>query len=431
MSIKRLIKYIITEYQETFPRNLIPRQVDIPINLNKIITLIGGRRSGKTFVLFQIINSLLKNRVKKQNILFINFDDERLEGIEPDVIIQAYRELYPEVELSQVYFFFDEVQALKNWEKFVFRLYELYKPKIFLTGSNSRLLAMEVATQLRGRTLVYEIYPLSFGEFLKFKNIPTNFYSPVARSRIKKAFEDFLLFGSFPEIIDFPQDLKIQTLQNYFNTIIYRDIIERYNVENQTALRYFTKRLIANLGKPSSINKIFNELKSQNIKISKNSLYDFSQYLQDVFFAFPVSKAQLSEKKTLQGQKKYYFLDNGLINALTPLFINNYGLLLENIVYLTLRRQGLPVYFWKNSYEIDFMVFPDDNKPILIQVSYDISANSTYEREIKALLMAGKKFNTNRLLLITPDIHKIITDKIKVVDIIELLLSDLSNLLSF
>jgi len=420
---KSALKYIIAEYQEAIIKDLIPRDIEIPLNLNKIITIIGARRSGKTYILHQIINQAIEAGVNKEKILFLNFEDERLEEVEPELILQAYREMYPDWNLSEVWFFFDEIQALNNWHKFLFRLFELNKPKIFVTGSNSKLLSQEIATQLRGRTYTIEINPLSFQEFLKFKSIDTNIYSPSLRPKINNAFDEYLKSGGFPEIVFTPKEFRINLLQNYYKSIFFRDIVERYNIKNIPALKFFIKRLIKNLGKPTSIHKIYNELKSANINVSKQSLYDFLEYCQSVFLCFALPKATLSETKQLTGQSKIYFIDTGLINALTADYLSNSGVLLENIVFNTLRQSGFDLLYFRNSYEVDFIAIKE-GKTYLIQVAYSIAEEETLRREIKALDKAKELFPSALPLIITHDTTKE-TGHVRMLNIVEFLM-DLS-----
>ncbi len=416
------LKFIIAEYQELRPKNLIVRQTDIRVDLNKIITIVGPRRSGKTYILYQLINQLLNKGMQKHKILFLNFEDERLEGVEADQILWAYREMYPDTALEDVAFFFDEIQALKNWHKFVFRLYEQYKPKIFLTGSNSKLLSQEIATQLRGRTLTFEIYPLSFTEFLKFKNIPSEFYSPAVRAKINNAFDESLTFGGFPEVVLIDKDLKINLLQNYFQTIFFKDIIERYQVKNIFALKFFIKRIIRNLGKPTSVHKLYNELKSANIKISKDTLYDFLEYCQSVFLLRSLPKLSLSETKRLTSQNKFFIIDNGLAYALTPDYSTNKGVLLENLVYKELKNRGFDLFYYRNDAEIDFVAIKK-SVVYLIQVAYTLEDKTTLSRELKAFAEAKKFFPQAIPIIITRDQTSFLQD-VKAVNIIDFLVGN-------
>ncbi len=241
MNKKDTLKTIITNFHNRKLKSSYERNIKLPIKTNIIISVIGVRRSGKTYILYETIKKLLKNKVPKKNILYINFEDERikLKQDELDFILQAYQELYPEINLEDCHFFFDEIQNTQGWEKFVRRIFDTISTNIFITGSNSKLLSTDIATELRGRTITYTVYPLSFKEYLNFNNIEPNFYGTEQKNKILLYSKKFLQLGGFPEIVKLPDDLKIKKLQDYFNSIIYKDLIERYDVSNPTVLKFF------------------------------------------------------------------------------------------------------------------------------------------------------------------------------------------------
>ena len=273
--MKKVLKRIIKDFHNRPLPDFKSRQADIPLNLNKIITIVGPRRAGKTYYLFQLITELERQGVARNRILYLNFEDERLElEGRHDLIIEAYLELYPELDLSLSYFFFDEIQELDLWEKFVRRMFDTVTKRIFLTGSNARLLSREIATSLRGRSLSFEIMPLSFKEFLSFKEIDAqDIYSTKNISLIQNAFGEYLLWGGYPEIVGIEEHFKPQVLQEYFNVMLYRDLLERYSIKDVSILKYLMKRLIASFTKEFSVNKLYNELRSRGISISKDRIY--------------------------------------------------------------------------------------------------------------------------------------------------------------
>ena len=246
MKKKQLLKQIIRDFHLSENFDVKPRNIQPPIDTKKIITLIGVRRCGKTSIFYHMINQLIE-KIEKTKILFLNFEDERFElnSDELDLILQAYMELYPSYKLSECYFFFDEIQNIPNWEKFIRRMYDTISKNIFITGSNSKLLSSEIATSLRGRTLNFEIFPLSFKEYLSFKDIEVDFYSSKSLAFIKNAQESFLKNGSFPEILFLEEIYANKTLQEYFNVLLYKDLAERYNITNTVALKFFLKRIIS------------------------------------------------------------------------------------------------------------------------------------------------------------------------------------------
>ena len=405
MKKKDIIKSIIVEFHSNELPLIIERKISLPINSNKIISVVGARRVGKTYLLFKTIKNLIEKNIDKQRCLYFNFEDERLDltRYDLDLILQAYRELYPEIELKKIYIFFDEIQNINGWEKFVRRVYDTVTKNIFITGSNSKLLGDEISTSLRGRTLKYEVSPLSFEEFLKFKNFEFNskidFYNSKKKVLLLKYFEEFLKYGGFPEIPLMEQNLKVKTLQEYFNVLIYRDIIERYKIKDVFVLKYFIKRLAENVSKTFSVNKIYNELKSQGIKIGKNSLYNYIEFMETCFLIKLVKKHYSSILKSEMGEKKIYFVDNGLINAIRAFDSKNFGGLLENLIWRELSLKFEKIIFYKGKKECDFVV--DDTFPI--QVCYDFTDTNTKKRELNGLIECCKYFNFKKGFIITFD----------------------------
>jgi predicted AAA+ superfamily ATPase len=405
MNRKDLFKELIVEFQSSSLPEVIKRDIEIPINTGKIISVIGVRRSGKTFILFQTIKELLKE-IPIEKIIYINFEDERLDIKAKDLglLLEAYKELYPEIELKEVYFFFDEIQNIDGWEKFVRRIYDNYSKNIFITSSNSKLLSKEIATALRGRTIKYEVYPLSFKEFLRFKKInftERDFYSINKRAVLKKFFNEFLMYGGFPEVV-FIEDknIKIKILQEYYEVMLFKDIIERYNIKNIHILKYFIKRIVENISKPLSINNIYNELKSQGYKISKDSLYQYLDILEAVYFTILIKKFSKSILKSELSQKKAYLIDNGLVNALTFAFKENFGTLLENLTAKEFKNREYNIFYFKDKKECDFIIEKEGNF-LPIQVSYTLLDNKTKEREIKGLLEAMNYLNLEKGMILT------------------------------
>jgi hypothetical protein len=379
--------------------------LQIPIDTKKIITLIDVRRCGKTSILYERINSLSKT-VDKTKILFLNFEDERLdlEVDELDLILQSFTELYPEHDLKECYFFFDEIQNINGWEKFIRRVYDTISANIFITGSNSKLLSSEIATSLRGRTLVFEVYPLSFSEYLSFKEIEVDLYSSKSLAYIKNAQETFLKDGGFPETLLLDEQYANQTLQEYFNVLLYKDLAERYSITNTVALKFFLKRIIASSTKQISINKIYNELKSAGIKIGKNTLYDFLDYVQNIYLALTLHRYDKSLVNKELGEKKIYSIDIGLNNAIEFRFSDNTGKALENAVFLELKRNYNSLFYFRDSSsECDFLVNEKSRITQAIQVTYDMSDEATKTREIKGLVNACKEFNLKSAVIITYD----------------------------
>ncbi|NPA40486.1 MAG: ATP-binding protein, partial [Thermodesulfobacteria bacterium] len=362
MQRKEILKTIIREFHTRKLPTLIKRKLSLPFDSGKIITVIGPRRAGKTYLLYQHILTLIEKGVKKEKILYFNFEDERLDFFSQplDLILQAYRELYPGLDLEKCYFFFDEVQNAEGWERFVRRIYDTISKNIFITGSNSKLLSQEIATSLRGRTIKYELFPLNFYEFLKFKNfdfdVNIDFYDSQKKAILINLFKEYLYFGGFPEISFLEEELKIKTLQEYFEVMLYRDIVERYKIKDVFILKYFLKRLAENTGKFLSIHKIYNELKSQGIRVSKDTLYKYLEFAENVYFIELIKKHYRSLVKSELAEKKVYLIDSGMLSSIRHLGYEGKGILLETVIFKELFLFDSEVTCFKEKRECDFIV---------------------------------------------------------------------------
>ena len=410
MQLKETLKSIINGFWLTPVPIGIKRNIELPLNLKKIISVIGARRAGKTYILYDTVNRLTASGVPLKNILFINFEDERLQlkTADLDLILQVWRELHNGEKLINHWFFFDEIQNVTGWEKFVRRIYDTVTKNIFITGSNSAFLAKEIATSLRGRTLPVEVFPFSFDEYLKYFKTGLNYYDELNKAAIINRFNDYLSNGGFPEALPLSETVHSELLRNYYYVMLYKDLIERYRISSPAVLKFFIGKLADNLSKPFSVNKIYNDLRSMGLKLDKNFLYELIVYLENIYLTFNVTRHDFSFISRSRSDKKVYFIDNGLINILTHAFSGNKGKLLENSVYLFLRsRFGVlyenNIFYFKKEAECDFALF-DRGKPVFcIQSSYDISNPDTKKREITGLLAAMKFFGLKKGFIITAE----------------------------
>jgi uncharacterized protein len=400
--MKNVLKTIIADFQTTRLRSSLKRNIELPVDSGTIISVIGVRRSGKTFLLYETIKRIVENDVPKKNILYINFEDERLmlEQDQLDLILQAYQELYPKLDLAKCYFFFDEIQNIRGWEKFIRRVFDTVSKNVYITGSNSKLLSTEIATELRGRTISYTLYPLSFKEYLRFNKAEAEYFGTSQKIAVQNHFKTFMIFGGFPELIDLDETLKTKKLQDYFNTIIYRDLIERYNISNPSILKFFLKKILSQVTKPVSINKIYNDLKSLGYKISNNLLYEYADYIQASFTSVFINKFEYSEIKQAKSEKKAYAIDNGILSAVDYSFSENHGKLLENLTALEILKSGRELMYFKDNLECDFIIW--DKKTFSpVQVSYSIQDSDTDEREVKGLLRACEYLKVKKGTIVT------------------------------
>lgn len=399
--MKDVLKRIISEFHQRPWPPFKPRHINVPEGINKIFAIIGPRRAGKTWYLFQLMCDLEQKGMPRHQMLYLNFEDERLE-LEGnyDVILESWQELYPNDDLSNVWFFFDEIQELPNWEKFIRRLYDTCSQHIYLTGSNARLLSTDIATSLRGRSLSIEILPLSFKEFLEFKDIDlTDRHTTRKTSLIQIAFEEYRLWGGYPELVTMESHIKIQVLQEYFNVMIFRDLVERYGVKDVSLLKYIIKRLIGSFTKEYSVNKLYNELKSGGWSISKDYLYQMTEQIFSIYLMTSVEKYNPSVIKREMSNKKVYLYDNGLVSASSYQSMEDRGKLLENMVCTQLHRLTKDIVFIKNGGECDFVALSGNHPPLLIQVTDHLSRDNL-TRELKGLSIAQKHFPQGQSLLL-------------------------------
>ena len=406
MKKKELVKQIVRDFHLRELPECVPRDYVLPLTTRKIVTLTGVRRCGKTYLMYDMMQKLLNLKVKKKQLLYLNFEDERLAFTidELEIILQAYRELYPEQKLSDCYFFFDEIQNIKGWDKFVRRVYDSITHRIFITGSNANLLSKEIATSLRGRTVVYEIFPLSFREYLRFMGISGDTHSSQNKAKVINHFRSFMHYGGFPEIIkENDSSVRNKILQEYFHVMLYRDMVERYQFSSTPMVKYFLHRIVDQVTKPLSVNKIFNELKSQGHRLSKNMLYDYLEAAQSVYFSLRIHKYNRSLIGRESSEKKVYIVDNGLLNALTFNFSDDYGKLLENMLFLHLRRHTEEIYFYKDIKECDFILCHRDKPQEVIQVCYDFSSPETQKREVAGIKAACDLMKKKQATIITFD----------------------------
>ncbi|NTW84456.1 MAG: ATP-binding protein, partial [Chlorobiaceae bacterium] len=331
------------------------------------------------------------------------FEDERLElkTEELDLLLQAYQELYPEMLMEGCYFFFDEIQNVAGWDKFVRRIYDSITKNIFITGSNARFLSSDIASSLRGRAVNYEVYPLSFSEYLDFKGVSTDLDSTKSVAVINHHLADYLRCGGFPEVIGYDDALRNKVLQEYFNVMIYRDLVERYEIRNLPALKFFLKRILASATKQFSVNNIYNELKSSGFRIGKNQLYDYLEAAVNVYLAQILRKYSGSLVDRELGERKVYVIDTGLLNALDLKFSDDTGKAMEQTVFLELRRKEKDIFFFKDKSECDFIVRQGTEVKEAIQVCADISDSITRNRELRGLTACCNEFGLRHGTIIT------------------------------
>jgi predicted AAA+ superfamily ATPase len=365
-------------------------------NLIKVAT--GMRRSGKSSFLFQTINDLLDQGVSQEQILLINFEDDRLLPMstkEMGALIDCFYSLYPENHQRCCYLFLDEVQNVPDWHLVVRRYFDSKNTQIYLTGSSAKLLSKEINTSLRGRSLALEIFPFSFQEFLNAHQQPIR-QKPLSRASLdfmQKQLLNYLSLGGFPAVQFLEQNEWRATLQNYVDTVILKDIIERHKLTNVALLKYLITSLLKNSAAPFAINKFYNDIKSQGYKVSKDTLHNYLEYIQDTYLIFSAPAFLESTRARQTKPKKIYAIDSGLINAVSINPSAGLGHALENLIFLDLKRQEKEIYYYNTAsgYEIDFLTIDKQGQRELIQVCWDIENEKTAEREQRAIQQAEKE----------------------------------------
>jgi len=416
---KGVVKSLIVEkQQEILNVKLIERFLDLEDSINYIF--IGLRRAGKSYLLYQHIQGLIKSKKASiEDILYINFEDERLFSVkveELNLFLECYREMYERKPLI----YLDEIQNIVGWEKFVRRLADS-KYKVFVTGSNAKMLSKEIYTTLGGRFIAQEIFPFSFSEYLAFNKVKLskNWEYNATRTQVIKLFSDYFYFGGFAE--SFPLKDKRSWLNSIYQKILLGDVIFRNNIRNESAIKILAKKLAESVMQPSSLARMKNIIDSSGTSIARNTLVDYLQQLSDAYLIFGISNFsdKLSNKETF---KKRYFFDNGLLNNF---LFNPETKLLENIVAIQLKKiYGEDLFFYNKNVEVDFFI---PNKKQAVQVSFSIQDYATRQREVNALLKLAKVYPLEKLEIVTWEEEFVIHEndlEIQVIPIWKWLLAD-------
>ena len=402
------IKAILLDFQEARLDTGVPRHLQIETVPGKASVCIGVRRSGKSTYLYQLIQRLLDAGVSRQNILFLNFFDDRLHNLRADklgLISEAYFSIYPEKKNSEkIYCFFDEIQATTGWESFVDRLLRTENCEIYLTGSSARMLSKEIATQMRGRALSWEIFPFSFHEFLNYKRLECEgALSTKKRLLVRKAFDEYWETGGFPEVVGMNSGLRVKTHQEYFQSILFRDLVERHNVSHPRAVIDLAHWLVDNTGSLYSVNRLTGYLKALGHKVPKATVSDYLAWFEDAYFLFTVRIHDASLARSNTNAKKIYCVDHALVRSVSSGILVNSGHQLENLVFTALRRIYPEIFYHKTrtGREVDFIVTPRGQAPRLVQVCESLADAPTRKRETTALNDAMAELGMRSAIIVT------------------------------
>lgn len=407
---KNVVKTLIVEYQQFVKGiTLIERDIHLSAQLNYVF--VGLRRAGKSYLMYQQIQNLLKEGHKVEEILYFNFEDDRLVNLtveDLDLIKVCYEELYA----YRPIFFLDEIQIVQHWERFARRLAD-QKYRVYVTGSNAKMLSSEIATTLGGRFIVQNVYPFSFRECLKANNImvePTWYFKN--RAEIVRSFSEYFYYGGLPELELVEGAEKRQWLSNLFNKIFFGDLITRYSIRNDLAMKVLIRKLAESVKQPSSFSRLSNIVSSAGAKTTTDTIIDYLEFLQATWLIFSLENyaSKLAEKVS---NRKYYFIDNGLLNLF---LIDPVTSLLENLVAITLRKKYEDeLYFYHQNIEVDFYI---PAEKLAVQVSYSLKEETTRKREIAALLKMAAVMEVEKLLIITNDEEEVITENGKEINVI-------------
>ncbi len=390
---------IISDSRRHQPDTMTIREQACRILPKKATVAIGMRRTGKSYFFHQHMNDLIKTGRDPDSILFVNFEDDRLMGMNAKnlrELIEQYFLQFPQFRVDGCVFMFDEIQVVEAWQQVVRSILDQEKAQVFLTGSSAKLLSTEIATNLRGRSIAIEIFPFSFSEFLSHKGIThKNSSHPAAemRSRLQHELRNYLAQGGFPEVINLDNIAAREVLQGYVDTLILRDVVERHKVTALVPLRQMLLQILSNPSALLSINKLHGDMHSRGIAVSKDTLYAMAGHLEDAYLFQATSIHSTSERVRQTNPRKIYPIDTGLAMAYMRASQRDIGKLLETATFMALRRfcKHIDYYRTQDGYEVDFIIQSHDFEDILIQACAQMDTADTRERELRALQSAMKE----------------------------------------
>lgn len=381
----------------------------------KADVLIGMRRSGKTFRLFQEMRRLEADGIPRKRMLYLNLEDDRLGAVDRDTLPQALETFFrmaPEARTEGAHVFLDEVQRVEDWSRFARRVLDTEAVQLVVTGSSAKLLSREVSTEFRGRGFPTEILPFSYREAVCHADREPPSEPPGARARswLEAALDRYLLVGGLPEVQAAEEGARVRILQDYVELVILRDILERHSISNVVAVRALALAALGSTGSFLSVHKLYRDFRSRGMEVSKDLLYSTLDHFEDAFLLFRVPVFRRSLRARQQSPKKVYAVDPGLARAVSHVTARNLGARLETAVYLELRRRhasgrqgAISWYRTQGGREVDFVLGDvDEEHPIeLIQVTADAVDPKTRERELRALAEAMTETGLTSATLVT------------------------------
>lgn len=410
VQLSQIIQDKVLASAEASLPELTRRDTTLPTIKGKAIAVIGMRRAGKTSYLFQCRADLIAAGRTPSRLIYFNFEDERLGDIRADqlhLIPDIHLRLFPEPANEPITLFLDEIQLVTGWETFIRRMLDTPGYEIFLSGSSAKLLSREIATSMRGRAWEIPIHPFSFREFLRHhqQEIPDYPFALTSRkaTALDHQFARYLEIGGFPEAQDLSAPERRQLLQGYIDVLLLRDVIERHQIANVTALRWLVRRLLSSPSSLFSVTKFAADMKSQAIAVGRETLYDYLSHIEDAFLLQTIPVATDSEKRRQVNPRKVYPADTALIPVFDRSGKSNTGHLLETAVFIELQRRQAEISYVKTpgGFEVDFLARHPDNSEQLIQVCASIDDPETLAREVRALQDAASEYPRAKLLILT------------------------------
>lgn len=377
------------------------REAELPTVTGKVYAVIGMRRAGKTTFLRQL-QAEWRNSIPPEQVIYLSFDDDRLADLPVEqlgLLLEEYYRRYPALRgREKVYWLLDEVQLVNGWERFVRRVLDTERVEIVVSGSSARMLSREVHTSLRGRGMETVIRPFSFREFIRHRDTePTRHvheFTAADRSLIEKEFREYISIGGFPEAQGLSNELRVDLLQGYVDTVLFRDIVERYGITQLAALRWLTRQCLRNPAGSLSVHRLYLDLKAQGLGVAKDTLHAMMGHLQDAFLISAITLATDSERRRNSNPRKVYPVDTGLISAFDHSGRTNAGHAIETVVLHELQRRKAEISYVRTAkgYEVDFHARFPNGKEELIQVCADTGSGETLERELRAMKAAAADF---------------------------------------
>jgi hypothetical protein len=409
--LEQEIQRKIEDFRELGLPAYVPREGSVHLVKNAVSTIIGARRVGKSYRALQVADELIKQGViaSLRHVCLLDFDNPVLSTMKAEdirVIPEVFLKISPECELATpILFIFDEIHKIAGWEEAVIDLSRNPSWTVLVTGSSSKLLRDEIATELRGKSISSIVYPLSFSEFLKFKGFKGGVSSTRAQAAIKRHFDEYLKWGGYPAIANLEESSREALLREYFDTMILRDIIQRYNVSKPQVCIKLCRYLLSNISKPATLQSVYKYIKESGRATSRGAVKNYIEWAMDAWFLFMVDLFSASHKEQERNYKKVYCIDWALACQNSSVWDGSLSRAFENMVFLHLKRRYARVHFYltrTKRQEVDFIATDNRGKPaIALQVCMDISQKDTLERGLTPLIAAAKYFRTKENLLIT------------------------------